>query len=55
MEYVSLGKAAKALCVRVETIRSWVDKGKIKAYRTPTRRRMVLVADIERIKRDSVS
>lgn len=49
IKYISIGQAAKLLGVCVGTIRSWVDKGKIMSYITPTKHRKILVKDIERI------
>ena len=48
-KYVAIGEAAKRLCVRVDTVRRWVDTGKLKAYVTPTKHRKILIADIERL------
>ena len=48
-KYVSIGDAAKRLCVHIDTVRKWVDTGKLKAYVTPTKHRKILVEDIDRI------
>jgi excisionase family DNA binding protein len=54
-EYVSVSEAAKRLCVCPDTIRKWVDAGKLKAYVTPTRHRKILAEDIDRILKGNLS
>ena len=51
-KYVSIGEASKMLCVRIDTVRRWVDAGLLKAYVTPTKHRKILVEDIERLLND---
>jgi excisionase family DNA binding protein len=50
-EYISVGEAAKRLCVCISTVRSWVDAGKLKAYVTPTKHRKILKSDLLRIQK----
>ena len=47
--YVSIGKASAMLCVCRDTLRKWVDTGKIKSFVTPTRHRKILLEDINKI------
>ena len=48
-KYISIGEASKRLCVGVDTVRRWVDTGKLKAYITPTKHRKILIEDIDRL------
>ena len=48
-QHVGIGEAAKILGVHPNSVRDWIEKGKLKAYRTPGKRRMISVADIKRL------
>ena len=48
-EYVSVGKASKILGVCIQTVRKWVDEGKLKSFITPTKHRRVSLEDIKRL------
>ena len=41
-EYMTTGQAARYLAVSAETVRRWVDAGRLGAVVTPTGRRLVL-------------
>ena len=46
---VSIGEAAKALGVSVDTLRRWERCGRLKSERDTRNRRMILVSEIERL------
>lgn len=46
-QYLAIGEAAKILGVSVDTLRRWEKKGKIRAYRTPSNRRMYYREELE--------
>lgn len=48
-EYISVGKAAKIMGVHIDTIRHWMEDGKLKGYVTPTKHRKVSVDSINEI------
>lgn len=48
---MSLGEAAQALEVSVDTVRRWVDAGKLRSHRDERNRRRVDVRDLERVAR----
>ena len=54
-KYISIGEASKRLCVGIDTVRRWVDSGKLSAYITPTKHRKILVEDIMRLQNDKSS
>jgi excisionase family DNA binding protein len=49
---VAIKDAAVRLGVHENTIRSWVDRGLLNGYRTPTGRRKVRLDDVERLQRE---
>lgn len=49
---VAIKDAAARLGVHENTIRSWVDRGLLDGYRTPTGRRKVRLDDVERLERE---
>lgn len=46
---LSMGEAAKALGVSVDTLRRWDKSGKLKTHRDPRNRRVVPISEIERL------
>jgi molybdopterin-binding protein len=50
-ESVSLGEAARALGVSLDTLRRWDRAGKLRTTRDERNRRLVAVAEIERLSR----
>jgi molybdopterin-binding protein len=48
---MSLGEAAAALGVSVDTVRRWSDAGKLKSHRDERNRRRVAAAEVERVSR----
>ena len=49
---VAIKDAAARLGVHENTIRSWVDRGLLDGYRTPTGRRKVRLDDVERLEHE---
>ena len=49
---VAIKDAAVRLGVHENTIRSWVDRGLLDGYRTPTGRRKIRLDDVERLQRE---
>jgi excisionase family DNA binding protein len=49
---VAIKDAAVRLGVHENTIRSWVDRGLLNGYRTPTGRRKIRLDDVERLQRE---
>ena len=47
--YLSLGEAAKALGVSVDTLRRWERQGKLETHRDPSNRRTVSAAEVSRL------
>jgi excisionase family DNA binding protein len=48
-EPLRLGQVAALLGVHIQTARSWVDSGRLKAFRTPTGERRVIRRDALRL------
>ncbi|MBE9259145.1 MULTISPECIES: IS607 family transposase [Aphanizomenonaceae] len=46
---ISIGDAAKELCVSVKTVRRWADAGKLRFERSPSGHRRFFLTDIKRI------
>jgi molybdopterin-binding protein len=51
-EYYSVGEAAKALGISVDTLRRWDRQGRIKAERDASNRRIVPASEIDRLRGD---
>ena len=51
-KWVSVQEASKLLGVCKDTVRSWVDTGKLKAYITPTKHRKISIEDIKKMVND---
>ena len=51
-EYYSVSEAAKTLGISVDTLRRWDRKGRIKAERDSSNRRIIPVGEIERLRGD---
>jgi molybdopterin-binding protein len=51
-EYYSVGEAAKALGISVDTLRRWDKQGRIKAERDESNRRIVPASEIDRLRGD---
>jgi molybdopterin-binding protein len=49
-EYYSVGEAAKALGISVDTLRRWDKQGRIKAERDASNRRVVPASEIDRLR-----
>jgi excisionase family DNA binding protein len=49
---IAIKDAAVRLGVHENTIRSWVDRGLLDGYRTPTGRRKIRVDEVERLQRE---
>lgn len=49
-EYYSVGEAAKALGISVDTLRRWDKQGRIKAERDESNRRIVPASEIDRLR-----
>lgn len=49
---IAIKDAAARLNVHENTIRSWVDRGVLNGYRTPTGRRKVRLDDVERVEHE---
>ncbi len=49
-EYYSVGEAAKALGISVDTLRRWDRQGRIKAERDASNRRIVPASEIDRLR-----
>ena len=47
--YASISEAARVFCVTPQTIRNWVDKGLLRAYRTPAGTRRISRETLERV------
>ena len=45
-DYMTTGEAARFLAVSAETVRRWVDEGKLAAVRTASGRRLVLCSSV---------
>lgn len=48
-QWMSIGQAAKYLCVSRDTLRRWEKKGKIKSIRSPTNRRYYTKAILDAV------
>jgi excisionase family DNA binding protein len=51
-EVLTVSEAARALDVAAQTIREWVDRGKLPAMRTSGGQRIIHRADVERVQRE---
>jgi excisionase family DNA binding protein len=47
--YASISEAARVFCVTPQTIRNWVDKGLLRAYRTPAGTRRISREALQRV------
>ncbi len=51
-ETISIKETAERLNMHENTVRNWVDRQLLAAYRTPTGRRKVLLSEVERLQRE---
>lgn len=51
-ETIPIREAAERLGVHENTVRNWADRGVLKAFKTPTGRRKVVMDDVERLARE---
>jgi excisionase family DNA binding protein len=54
-ELLTVSEAARALDVAAQTVRDWVDRGKLPAMRTAGGQRIFRRADIERVRQEQLS
>jgi excisionase family DNA binding protein len=52
-ERIGIKEAADRLGIHGNTLRGWIDRGHVHAYRLPTGRRILLLSEIERIERET--
>jgi excisionase family DNA binding protein len=52
-ERIGIKEAAQRLGIHGNTLRGWIDRGHVHAYRLPTGRRILLLSEIERIERET--
>lgn len=49
---IAIKDVAERLGVHENTVRNWVDRGVLEAYKTPTGRRKVVLSGVERLERE---
>lgn len=49
VRWIRLGEAAARIGVSVDTLRRWVDAGKVSSWRTPGGERRIAEAEVERL------
>lgn len=52
-EILTVGKAARKFHVHEQTIRTWIEQGKLESFRTPSGQRRIVISNIQETKEDN--